>query len=135
MIHTGGNVSWFDYPQCLPDTDLSCGIIRDGDQPGVVVGTPGHAGDFSRVTTQPAMRLRHHQRALWRILCAERNTHTKCLSLSKLCLALSGGVSGSTVPSHLWWCAGRARRRWRCWNPRPGGRGAPVRRRSATVMC
>lgn len=54
--------------------DLGCAVIADGDQPAVVVRTPGHAGDFSGVTAQPAIRLCQHHRAVCWTLCRETNT-------------------------------------------------------------
>lgn len=52
--------------------DLSCAIVGGGDQPGVVVWTPGHGGDFARVAAEPAVRLCQHHRTFWRILYVER---------------------------------------------------------------
>lgn len=65
-----GHASWLYYSRCYANTDLGRAVIRDGDKPAIMVRTPGYACDFGSVTTQSAMRLCHHQGALWRILCA-----------------------------------------------------------------
>lgn len=54
-----------------PGTDLGCAVIGDGDEPSLVVRTPGHAGDFSRVTAQPAIRFCQHHRSFWKVLCTK----------------------------------------------------------------
>lgn len=58
-----------DRARCWDGTDLSRAVIRDGDQPGIVVRAPRHARNFRGVSTQPAMRLRQHQWTFRRILC------------------------------------------------------------------
>lgn len=62
--------------RCGPGTDLGCAVIGHGDQSVLVVWTPGHAGDFTCVTTQPAIRLRQHHGTFWGVLCTKTQKGT-----------------------------------------------------------